>query len=101
MTPDGPPPFKAWTLRDVVDVDFPAFALRTYLEQAGVRRFLAEASGGRFFRPESMPGSGFEMALGSYRRSFRIDPRRAAWVYAAIALLAGLEWFLRRRRGML
>jgi hypothetical protein len=64
-------------------------------------RQIAEASGGRFFRPESLPGAGFEMTLGSYRRSFRFDPRRAAWVYAAIAVLAGLEWFLRRRRGLL
>jgi len=63
MTPDGPPPFKAWTLRDVVDVDFPAFALRTYLEQAGVRRFLAEASGGRRLAAAAEVGCGYGRLL--------------------------------------
>ncbi len=57
------PPFKPWTPRDVVDVDFPAFALRTYLEQAGVRRFLETASGGRRLRAAAEVGCGYGRLL--------------------------------------
>ncbi len=55
--------FTPWTLRDVVDVDFPAFALRTYLEQAGVRRFLARASAGRRLRAAAEVGCGYGRLL--------------------------------------
>lgn len=63
MPPDGGRPFTPWTLRDVVDVDFSAFALRTYLEQAGVRRFLARASGGRRLRAAAEVGCGYGRLL--------------------------------------
>ncbi len=59
----APPSFRAWRLRDVVDVDFPAFALRTYLEQAGVRRFLERASGGRRLRTAAEVGCGYGRLL--------------------------------------
>ncbi len=59
----APPSFKAWTFRDVVDVDFPAFALRTYLEQAGVRRFLAAAAGGRRLPAAAEIGCGYGRLL--------------------------------------
>lgn len=38
------PPFKPWGLKDVVDAGTPAFAARTYLEQADVRRYLLRAA---------------------------------------------------------
>ncbi len=63
MPPDGGRPFTPWTLRDVVDVDYPAFALRTYLEQAGVRRFLARASGGQRLRAAAEVGCGYGRLL--------------------------------------
>jgi SAM-dependent methyltransferase len=56
-------PFKPWTLRDVVDVDFPAFALRTYLEQSGVRRFLSRASRGNRLRAAAEIGCGYGRLL--------------------------------------
>lgn len=56
-------PFKPWGVRDVVDVDVPAFALRTYLEQAGVRRFLARAGGGRRLRAAADIGCGYGRLL--------------------------------------
>jgi hypothetical protein len=67
----------------------------------GLLRAISEASGGRFFSSDSLPRDGSEIVLGSYQRRFVFDPRRAVWAYIAIALLAGAEWFLRRRRGML
>ena len=67
----------------------------------GLLRAISEASGGRFFASDSLPRDGSEMTLGSYQRRFVFDPRRAAWVYVFIALLAGLEWFVRRRKGLL
>ena len=59
----APPVFKPWTLRDVVDVDFPAFALRTYLEQAGVRRFLSAAAAGRGLSAAAEIGCGYGRLL--------------------------------------
>ncbi|HTW90506.1 MAG TPA: hypothetical protein VMH22_02220 [bacterium] len=67
----------------------------------GLLRSVSDASGGRFFSSDSLPRGGNEITLGSYRRRLSFDPRRAAWAYVLIALLAGAEWLLRRRRGML
>ncbi len=67
----------------------------------GLLRAIAEASGGKFFSSDSLAREGSEISLGSYPRGFVCDPRRTAGVYVIIALLAGLEWFLRRRRGLL
>ena len=55
--------FTPWTLRDVVDVDTPAFALRTYLEQAGVRRFLSAAAAGRRLSAAAEIGCGYGRLL--------------------------------------
>jgi len=73
---------------------------RTGLNQ-GLLRALAEASHGRYFSSDSLPAEGFEMTLGQYERHFVFDPRRTAAAYLLVALLAGLELFLRRRRGLL
>lgn len=67
----------------------------------GLLRAIADASLGRYFSSDSLPEEGFEMSLGTYRRRFAFDPRRATFAYVLVALLAGLEWFLRRRRGLL
>jgi len=67
----------------------------------GLLRAVSEASSGRFFPQDSLPRDGAEVTLGSYQRPFVFDPRRAAWVYVLMALLAGTEWLLRRRRGLL
>jgi len=64
-------------------------------------RAISAASGGRFFASDSLPREGAGIMLGSYQRRFTFDPRRAVWAYVLIALLAGGEWLLRRRRGML
>jgi hypothetical protein len=70
-------------------------------ENEGLLRAIAEAGGGRYFASDSLPRGEAEIALGTYQRRFSFDPRRAVWAYVLIALLAGAEWFLRRRRGML
>jgi hypothetical protein len=70
-------------------------------ENEGLLRAIAEASGGRYFASDSLPREEAGIALGTYQRRFSFDPRRAVWAYVLIALLAGAEWFLRRRRGML
>jgi hypothetical protein len=67
----------------------------------GLLRAIAEAGGGRFFSADSLAREGSEISLGSYQRRFVFDPRRAVWAYVLIALLAGAEWLLRRRRGLL
>jgi hypothetical protein len=78
----------------------------------GLLRAISEASGGRFFASESLAkGDGIydlrltigdlRIALGTYQRRFVFDPRRAAGVYVIVALLAGIEWFIRRRKGLL
>ena len=67
----------------------------------GTLRAISQASGGRFLSSDSLPRQADDIALGSYQRRFSFDPRRAAAVYVVIALLAGVEWFLRRRRGLL
>lgn len=67
------------------------------------RRFLAElaqAGGGTYFDAESLPGPDYVLRLGEFRREWRLDPRRSGGLIAAAALLAGLEWVLRRRRGL-
>ncbi len=64
-------------------------------------RAVARASGGAFFRSDSLPSSGFSPNLATIERGFSIDPRRTPWLYVVVALLAGLEWVLRRRRGLL
>ncbi len=61
--PESRPPFKSWTFRDVVDVDFPAFALRTYLEQSAVRRFLARVTGARRLKAAAEVGCGYGRLL--------------------------------------
>ncbi|HDR00113.1 MAG TPA: hypothetical protein ENN51_07520 [candidate division WOR-3 bacterium] len=65
-----------------------------------VLRQVARASGGRYFDSESLPRSGFRPELASSRHSFEFTPRRSAWVYLLLVLLAGCEWLLRRRKGM-
>jgi hypothetical protein len=67
----------------------------------GMLRAISEASGGKLFSSDSLPRDGSEITLGSYQRRFVFDPRRAVWAYVLIALLAGAEWLLRRRRGLL
>ena len=67
----------------------------------GLLRAIAEASGGKFLSSDSFAREGGDIVLGSYQRRFSFDPRRAVWAYVLIALLAGAEWFLRRRRGLL
>jgi hypothetical protein len=67
----------------------------------GMLRAISEASGGRFFSSDSLAREGSEISLGSYQRRLVFDPRRAVWAYVLIALLAGAEWLLRRRRGLL
>jgi hypothetical protein len=67
----------------------------------GLLRAIAEASGGKFSSSDSLAREGGEISLGLYQRRFVFDPRRAVWAYVLIALLAGAEWFLRRRRGLL
>jgi hypothetical protein len=67
----------------------------------GLLRAIAGASGGWFYPSESLPHEGVEIALGSYQRRFVFDPRRAVLAYVVVALLAGAEWFLRRRKGLL
>lgn len=63
MTSDAARPFKAWRLTEVVDVDAPAFALRTYLEQAEIRRYLARVTaGGRLARAAEV-GCGYGRLL--------------------------------------
>ena len=63
MTPEAPRPFKPWRLADVVDVEVPAFALRTYLEQAEVRRYLGRAAGGRTLARAAEVGCGYGRLL--------------------------------------
>jgi hypothetical protein len=64
-------------------------------------RELALASGGAYFRCDSLPSAGFRPRLATIEHGFSFDPRRTPWVYVIIALVAGLEWVLRRRRGLL
>jgi len=63
MTADGPRPFKPWRLADVVDVEAPAFALRTYLEQAEIRRTLARLAAGRRLARAAEVGCGYGRLL--------------------------------------
>jgi SAM-dependent methyltransferase len=63
MTHDSPRPFKPWRLADVVDVEAPAFALRTYLEQAELRRYLTRAAAGRRLGRAAELGCGYGRLL--------------------------------------
>ena len=71
----------------------------------GLLRAVSEASGGKFLETGDggrvMGDVGSSITLGTYQRRFVFDPRRAAALYVIVALLAGAEWFLRRRRGLL
>lgn len=67
---------------------------RTLLESVAV------ASGGQYFRWDSLPAEGFEMARASFRRGLAFEPRRSPWAYVLIAVLLGVELMLRRRRGL-
>jgi hypothetical protein len=62
---------------------------------------IARASGGAYFDAESLPGPAYDIKMASFKREFRLDPRRSAWLLVIAALLAGLEWVLRRRRGLM
>ena len=63
MTSDAARSFKPWRLAEVVDADAPAFALRTYLEQADIRRYLSRvAAGGRLARTAEV-GCGYGRLL--------------------------------------
>jgi hypothetical protein len=73
---------------------------RTGLNQALLSQ-LASSTGGRFVRAESLGSAGLGITLGSYQRRFVFDARRAVWAYVLVALLAGAEWLLRRKRGLL
>ncbi len=91
---------------------FSVAAQSVELAQLGLNRRLLEAiaavSAGSYFPADSLPGHRsdvmspvFELRLGTYERRFVFEPRRAAWAYALVALLAGLEWWLRRKKGLL
>ncbi len=86
-------------------VDFAVTEVDLEFADTGLNRGLlaavAAAGGGMYFRWDSLPGEGFEPVLGELQRRFRFDPRRTPWFYALIALLAGLEWVLRRRKGLM
>ncbi|GEM_PF-602542 len=94
------PVFVGKATTDFAVADQPLELASTGMNE-GLLRAISEASGGRFFRSDSLPRDGSEIVLGSYQRRFVFDPRRAVWAYVLIALLAGAEWLLRRRRGML
>ncbi|MFO7652170.1 MAG: hypothetical protein R6X13_12625 [bacterium] len=63
-------------------------------------RGIAQASGGRYFRYDSLPGPGFEMELAASRHGFEFTPRRIPWFYIMLVLLAAAEWALRRKEGL-
>jgi hypothetical protein len=88
------------TTTEFAVVDQPVELANTGLNE-GLLRAMAGAGGGRFYAAESLPGEGSAIVLGTYQRRFTFDPRRAVWAYVLIVLLAGAEWLLRRRRGML
>ncbi len=74
----------------------------------GLLEAIAAASGGSYFaadsllgNPPSVDGPASELRLGTYERRLVFEPRRAAWAYVLVALLAGLEWWLRRKQGLL
>jgi len=89
---------KAETRVEVADR--PVELSETGLDES-LLRAVARASGGEYFRWDSLPSPGLRPRLASIERGFSFDPRRTPWVYALIALIAGLEWLLRRRRGLL
>ncbi|MFO7651177.1 MAG: vWA domain-containing protein [bacterium] len=62
---------------------------------------IARAAGGMYFDAESLPGPQFEARRATFRRGIRFDPRRSVWLFVLAALAAGLEWALRRRKGLL
>jgi hypothetical protein len=94
------PVFLGKATTDFAVADQPLELVSTGMNE-GLLRAISEASGGKFFRSDSLPRDGGEIVLGTYQRRFVFDPRRAVWAYVLIALLAGAEWLLRRRRGLL
>jgi len=94
------PVFLGRATTDFAVADQPLELVSTGMNE-GLLRAISEASGGKFFRSDSLPRDGSEIVLGSYQRRFVFDPRRAVWAYVLIALLASAEWLLRRRRGLL
>ncbi len=63
---------------------------------------LAEAAGGRFWRPDSLAGM-----RDAFRSIAQADEERvqlalwdSPWMFIAFVLFASVEWFLRRRRGL-
>ncbi len=86
-------------------VSFAVSARELELSRLGLDRqmlvALAEASGGQYFRWDSLPPEGFALAQASYRRSLAFEPRRSFWVYGLVAVLLGAELVLRRKRGLL
>ncbi len=92
----APPPFRPWTLKDVVDVDFPAFALRTYLEQAGVRRFLSGVAAGRRLAAAAEVGCGYGRllpVLGEFAERVAGFERQPEFAAEAARLHPGVEVF--------
>jgi len=75
------------------------------LAQLGLNRGLlfriAQNSGGRFYLSDSLPKDGAGMKLGTYQRRLVLEPRRTWWLFALVALVAGVEIVLRRRKGLL
>jgi hypothetical protein len=94
------PVFLGKATTEFVVADQPLELANTGVNE-GLLRATSEASGGKFFASDSLAREGSEISLGSYRRRLVFDPRRAVWAYVLIALLAGAEWLLRRRRGLL
>jgi SAM-dependent methyltransferase len=53
------PSFTPWTVRDVVDVDYPAFAIRTYLEHVDLRAYVRRISAGNRLEHACEIGCGY------------------------------------------
>ena len=62
---------------------------------------LVGQTGGTFWPYESLPSGGITIRPGVQSRKLSFDPRRMTLLYVVAALLAGAEWLLRRRRGLL
>jgi hypothetical protein len=64
-------------------------------------RAIAEAGHGEYIPAESLGVRGLNLRTSTLTRMFRWDVRHSPVAYALAALLAGIEWLLRRKRGML
>lgn len=62
---------------------------------------LARESEGAYVPAESVGIGGVPVRLALRRTGFEFDLRRSAAFYALLALVAGAEWLVRRRRGLL